>query len=222
MFWVINGRISITQVKSKTYWLQIFAWSLSLLAVLLAFMAWGSSLHWRIDRINSYNLFPFFGLVAFSLMWCHYIVSVVRQYLGIEKNHLHTYIEVTSFVVLVAIFAHPGLLEWQLWRDGFGLPPGNVLQHYVAPSLRVSAVLGMVSLLVFLAYELRRWYSDRSWWKYINYATDIAMLLIFLHGFKLGRTLQAGWLRGVWLFYGATLILALTYIYYIKIAKPTK
>ena len=209
-------------MTKKIFWLQVFAWSLSSATVLLAILAWGSGLHWRFEHISSYNLFPVFGLIAFSLMWCHYIVSVVRKYLGIEKKHLHTYIESTSLVVLVAIFAHPGLLEWQLWRDGFGLPPGNVLQHYVAPSLRVSAVLGMVSLLVFLTYELRRWYSDRSWWRYINYATDIAMLMIFLHGIKLGRTLQASWLRGVWLFYGVTLVLALTYIYSKKFSKPGK
>ncbi len=202
--------------KSKTTSLQIFAWTLSTIAGLLALLAWGQGVHWKVWHISTFRLFPLFGLLAFSLMWSHYIVSAVRQYLGIDKKYLHTYIEVTSLLVLAAIFAHPGLLEWQLWRDGFGLPPGSVLQHYVAPSLRLSAVLGMVSLLVFLAYELRRWYSDRSWWQYVGYATDIAMIAIFIHSLKLGTTLQHGWLRAVWYSYGVTLLAALSYIYYRK------
>ena len=59
-------------------------------------------------------------------MWAHYIVSATRQQLGIDKRVLHTYIEVTGWLVLILIILHPGLLEWQLFHDGLGLPPGSV------------------------------------------------------------------------------------------------
>ena len=194
--------------------LRLFAWSLSTAALIIAITGWGQGVRWHIGHVSSYQLFPLFGLSAFGLMWSHYIVSAVRQYLGVAKDELHTYIEVTGWAVLAAIIMHPGLLEWQLWRDGFGLPPGNVLQHYVALPLRWAALLGMISLLIFLTYELRRWFGNRGWWRAVEMATDLAIIAIFIHSLKLGTQLQHGWLRSVWYGYGGTLFAALIYIYY--------
>jgi hypothetical protein len=205
---------------TKKSYLQAFAWSLSALVAVLAITAWGQELHWKFAHLSVYSFFPVLGLLAFSLMWCHYTVSAARQYLAVDKKALHTYIEVTGWIVLALIIFHPGLLEWQLFKDGFGLPPGSVLDNYVTPSLKLFAVFGMVALLLFLAYELRRWYEDRSWWKYVSYATDAAMILIIFHSLKLGTTLQHGWLRMVWLFYALTFVIALTYIYVKKFSKP--
>lgn len=199
---------------SKEKSLKIFAWSLSSVVTAVALLAWLQSIDWNISGISTYELFPLFGLLAFSIMWSHYIVSVVREYLKIDKEQLKTYIEVTSFVVLVAIFLHPGLLVWQLWRDGFGLPPESYIQNYVSPSLRWAAVLGTVSLFVFFAYELRRRYSAKTWWKYIFHATNLAMVAVFIHSLKLGTNLQSGWLQVIWYFYGLTLFSALGYIYW--------
>ena len=204
---------------SKTAIVKIFAWSLSSLVALIAIIGWGQGIRWQLGGISTYQLFPLFGLLAFSVMWSHYIVSVVRQIMGVDKKQLHLYIEVTGGVVLFAIIMHPGLLEWQLWRDGFGLPPGSILQNYVAHSLRWAALLGMISLLIFLAYELRRWFSDRGWWPIIAVATDIAMVAIFIHAINLGTQLQQGWLQTIWYFYGVTLAAVLVYIYYNKFKK---
>ncbi len=207
---------------NKVICLRIFAWSLSSVAALVAVIAWGQDVQWHIAGLSTYRLFPLFGLLAFSLMWSHYIVSMARQQLGLKKEVLHRYFEATSLAVLTVILAHPGLLEWQLLRDGFGWPPGSVLDHYVAPSLKIFAVLGMVSLLVFLTYELRRWYAERPWWQYVGYATDAAMVAIFIHSLKLGTQLQHGWLRMVWYFYGLSLAVALGYLYYYKLQATDK
>ena len=201
--------------------LQIFAWSLSSLVAVLAIYVWGNNLQWQLSTIKAFDLFPIFGLVAFSLMWSHYIVSAVRQYWGINKQTLNTYIEVTSLLVLVAICAHPGILEWTLWKNGLGLPPINALRLY-DNSMRLFVTFGMVSLLVFLAYEFRRWFSQKPWWKFVGFATDAAMLLIFVHSLKLGRNLQAGWFKLVWWFYGVTLILALIYLYWRRYGHKAK
>lgn len=191
---------------------QITAWSISTLVSVVAFYAWGDLYEWQFANFNSYQLFPLFGLLAFSLMWSHYIASVVRQVYKLDKTVLKTYFEATSLAVLAFILLHPGLLAWQLWRDGMGLPPGSEL-NYVAPSLKAYVILGMVSLLVFLIYEFRRKYGDKPWWKYIGYLSDIAMLLIVWHSFRLGSHLQQGSLRSLWYFYGITLVASLGYIY---------
>ncbi len=193
--------------------LQIVAWGMSVTAVVLAVAAWGQGNSWRVD--STYQLFPLFGLLAFSLMWSHYVAAALRLHFKLDRAVLKTYFEVTSLGVLAAILLHPGLLAYQLWRDGQGLPPGSEL-NYLGPKMMIYILIAMISLLVFLAYELRRIYGQKPWWKFVQYASDVAILLILLHSLKLGSQLQAGWLRTVWYFYGLTLGTALVYIYWNK------
>ena|SRR3989344_8139251 len=200
--------------------LQTIAWGVSGIAVVLAVVAWGQGNSWELIGIDSYQLFPLFGLLAFSLMWSHYVAAALRMHLGLEKAVLRTYFEVTSLAVLVAILLHPGLLAWQLWRDGLGLPPGSEL-NYLGPTMRGSIIIAMIGLTVFLAYEFRRKYDQKSWWKYVQYASDVAILLILIHSLRLGSQLQSGWYQIVWYFYAATLLISLVYINAQKL-KPTK
>lgn len=199
--------------------LQITAWGISTAVVVLAVVAWGQGYDWELAGLSTYQLFPLFGLLAFSLMWSHYIAAALRQYLQADRAALKQYFEVTSLAVLAAILLHPGLLGWQLWRDGIGLPPGSY-KAYIGP-LYWAVVLGIISWLIFMSYELRRKFKDRSWWKYVQYASDGAMFLILIHALRLGQNLQEGWFRTVWYFYGVTLALSLAYTYYQKLRRQT-
>lgn len=203
-------------MKLKPAQLQAVAWSLSAVVVILAVVAWGQSYKWPFGNLSTYIVFPVLGLTAFSLMWTHYIMALLRMLHGYDRDVLHTYAEVTSFVVLICILLHPGLLSWQLWRDGLGLPPGSEWK-FVGHSLQVAVTLGMISWFAFLAYELRHWFVKKNWWKYVQYASDIAILLIFYHALMLGSQIRHGWYRGVWWFYGITLVASLIYIYYSKL-----
>ena len=205
----------------KARYLQIFAWTISILAVVLAVVAWGQDNRWQLTGLSFYQVFPVFGLLAFSLMWAHYAMSALRQFLKLDGLVLRSYFEVTSLMVLAAILLHPGLLAWQLWRDGLGLPPGSEI-NYVSPSMGIYVVIAMVSLLIFLAYELRRMYGNRPWWKYVQYASDVAIFLILIHSLKLGSQLQVGWLRPIWYFYGITLAISLAYTYLLKYQNRQK
>jgi hypothetical protein len=209
LFELFCYHIVVTTVQK----LQIGAWKLTALVAIVAVVAWGQANRWQIAGISNYDLFPLFGLLAFSVMWAHYIVAALRQYLQIDKAKLQGYFEATSLFVLGCILLHPGLLVWQLFRDGFGLPPGSYLNNYVARNAKWAALLGTVSLFIFLAYELRRIYSNRPWWRYAQYASDLAMFLIFLHALRLGGQLRPGWFRMIWWIYGISLLGALVYIY---------
>lgn len=145
-------------------------------------------------------------------MWSHYIVSAKRTYLKIPKEVTTKYFSYTSLAVLISILLHPGILIWRLWRDGFGLPPNSYLSNYVAVGSRWAALFGTFAWFIFLAYEFHRKFRSRSWWKYVEYGSDAAMIAIFFHALELGRNLQAGWFRKVWIFYGITYVLALIYI----------
>ncbi len=199
--------------------LSIGAWTLSIIVSLTAIIAWWTSYDGKIT--TAYQLFPLFGLLAFSLMWAHYMTAVAKMHANADDIVLKKYFEITSIVVLIALFLHPGLLAWQLWQDGLGLPPGSYFE-FVAGTLKVSIIAGIVGWFAFMAYEFRRKFKDKKWWKFVQYASDVAMLLIFVHGLRLGSQLQGGWYQIVWYFYGITLVAALVYIHGSKFVKPKK
>lgn len=193
--------------------LPYIAWLLSFGVIATAFIVWGQGQQWRLSHLSTLQLFPIFGLIAFSLMWGHYIISASRRLLKVERGPLARYYDVTGYIVLIALVLHPGLLIWQLWRNGFGLPPDSYLQHYVAPGLRWAALIGTVCFFIFIAYELRYKFSDRPWWHYMDCVVDIAVLGIFYHGLRLGTQIYSGWFHWVWVFYGISLVGALAYKY---------
>jgi len=186
---------------------SLLPWLLTGTVSLLALYAWGHSFAWQFSAINTYQLFPVFGLLAYSIMWSHYMVGSAKHSL-FKDIPLNSYFRLTGYAVLLAIVLHPGLLVYQLFRDGYGLPP-NSYEHFVAPGLAWVTLLGSVSLLCFLAFELHRWYGRRDWWKYVITAGDAAMLAILYHSLRLGSQLMGGWYRAVWFFYGTTLVLVL-------------
>jgi hypothetical protein len=193
-------------------------WGLSGLVALLAIYVWGSSFDWRLGAINAYLFFPVLGLLAFSLMWSQYM-TVALERLTHKTLSTGAYFRSTGYAVLLAIVLHPGILIYQRFHDGFGLPPKSY-ETYVALGMAWLTLLGSVSLLVFLAFELHRLFGRKPWWKYVVAAGDAAMLAIFYHGLRLGDQLQAGWYRAVWLFYGLTLVAAIAYKYAATPGQP--
>lgn len=197
-------------VMNRIQLLKISAWGMSLVTCGIAAVAWLQV--FGLGDLTAYQLFPLFGLLAFSLMWAHYVVGAKRRFLGVDKTALKTYFAVTGWAAILFILLHPTLLIFQLWRDGLGLPPNSYLT-YVGPSLKWAVGLGTLSFLLFLAFETKRWFSKKGWWPVIEYGNVIAMFAIIVHSLALGSNLQSGWFRWVWLFYAASLALSLMYIY---------
>lgn len=196
--------------KAITY----FAWGLSVLVAAIAIFAWGHSNDWHIWPLNIYIFFPVLGLLAWSTMWSQYISGFIRQTFGFNESLLNRYYWVTGRIVLVLICLHPGLLIYQRFRDGFGLPPGSYYS-YVMHGLGWVTLVGTASLFVFLAFELRRWFGGKPWWHIVPKAGDAAMLAIFYHSLRLGTQLHSErWFFYVWWFYGLTLMIVLANKYW--------
>ncbi|HEX7632796.1 MAG TPA: hypothetical protein VF401_00555 [Candidatus Saccharimonadales bacterium] len=195
--------------------IQISAWGLSAIASVLAVLAWGREYGWELLPINNYQLFPLLGLLAFSLMWVHYVIGALRELTGVALSSVARFYQITGYAVLALICLHPGLLIWQRWRDGFGLPPHSY-ESYVAPGLGWITLLGSASLLVFLAYEAHRWFAEKRWWHFVQEAGDLAMLVILYHGYKLCIQFDDRWVAGLWTFYGVILVAILIRSYYRK------
>ncbi len=194
------------------------ATGLSLVVTTLAVVAWGQMSDWHLRGLSVYRVFPLFGLLAFSWLWAQYIMLAAMHITTAPKDSLQRYFRYSGYGVLVMLLLHPSLLVGKLWQDGFGLPPGSYA-HFVAPGMGWVVTVGVLSLLLFLAYEFHRWFSDRSWWRYIFYLSDLAMLGVLYHGLRLGDELQHGWYHIVWLVYGVLFVLALLYIH---TRKPQK
>src|SRR4029078_3953504 len=114
-------------------WRIALPWTLTSLVSLLAVYVWGQRFGWDAQALNAYQFFPVLGLLAYSIMWSHYVVGSIDQTVlkGIVLTDFFRY---TGYVVLGAIVLHPGILIYQLFHDGYGLPPGSYT-HYVAPRL---------------------------------------------------------------------------------------
>lgn len=199
-------------MSNKSRLSHIIAWSLVTIVCFVAIISWGGFYQWHLWPLPVYQLFPLLGLLAFSLMWTHYMMSALRTRWSIKKEVLSNYFRWTSHAVLALICLHPVLLIYQRFQDGYGLPPGSY-ERYVAPGLGWVTLLGTASLFIFLSFELYRFFGKRSWWHYVADASDAAMLAIVYHGLRLGTQLQEGWFRVVWLFYLVTLTATLIYKY---------
>ncbi len=168
------------------------------------------------ENLTTYSLFPIFGLVAFSLMWTHYTAGALREYLNIPEDTLKNHFQLTSYIVLFSIIAHPTLLETQLYLDGLGLPYHSIPAVYVTTTERLAIVAGITALICFLFFELYRFFKQRPWWKYVEWANVGAMGLILWHGFTLGGELRQPWFQIVWAFYAVTFAVSVAYSGYSK------
>ncbi len=198
-------------VKRSRLLPNILATILTIASVTIAVIAWRQVNIGAVDQMSPYEIFPLFGLIAFSLLWCLYTVDAATHYFEAKNETLRPYYRITGYVLLLAILTHPLLLIIPLWRDGFGLPPESYAA-YVGKSMVWVALLGTVSLFIFLAYELHRWFKKRKWWKWIVYLNDIAMFAILYHGLTLGGELQGGWFRYVWFFYAVMFVIYIIYL----------
>lgn len=188
-------------------YLPVIAWGLGGFVLVSSIAAWWTGYSGK--PLTPYDIFPPLGLVAFGLMWSHYVIGALRRYAGQTAAPRNVYMLLSMGVVLSLLLLHPGILWISLYIDGYGLPPQSYYEVYSA-QLGLLAI-GTVALIIFLTYELRRYFKFASWWKYIEKVQLLAMALIFVHAIGLGRELRIDWFMVIWLFYGVTLIVSAAY-----------
>ena len=202
--------------------IKTIAWLLGSFVTLTAILAWASTV--LVDRFFDffntgdkilYDLFPLFGILAFSLMWTHYILYALRIYSDYDKKILKKYQKITELMVLVSILLHPGLIITQLYIDGFGLPPASY-KSFVGASGVGFVLLGTIAWCAFILYEFKNKYQKYNWWKYVSLANVFAMLLILRHSIKLGTIVNDGWYSIIWTLYSISLVATYIYLIYKK------
>ena len=193
--------------------LQFATWIGTGVVVALAITRW-TQVRLADGELGSYELFPLFGLLAFTFMWTHFVSGAIRRLVGAKEGTLRTFFTVTNWLVLAFILLHPGIFMFTLWADGLGYPPTSYLSIYVDLGARIALFMGTLSLIAFLAYELRRKFKKATWWRFVEYANIAAMFAILFHALTLGGEVATGWFKVVWILYGITLAASIGYNYY--------
>jgi len=166
---------------------------LNTLVIGLALVAWFTTLG---QSISSLEVASLLGVLAFSLMWVHYVADAVSPRAETEQKKDVQYV-ISRYAVLFAILSHPFLVNYYLVTNNFGFPP----EGYVAllGDLAVVVLLGWIALAAFLLFELRS--KLHRFDHYIFHANSIAMFLVLMHGFVIGMVMMTTWFAWVWLGY---------------------
>lgn len=156
------------------------------------------------------NLFPIFGLLAFTLLWLHSISGVYEEWLR-ERFHFDALIHWTSLVILVSMLLHPLLLLIVVDFQFLAIFEGHVLE----------IALGLMGLVLLLTYDVGKAlykynFFSKNWHKILVVST-IGFLLTFFHSIMIGSDLQSGFMRYLWVFYGVTAIASTIYTYGFKL-----
>ena len=184
------------------YILTVLSW----LAVLYPLWIRAQNVTLSFDRGLWLDLFPFFGIAAFCIMWLHVIGGALQDWLR-RYVDLEEFVNNTSLVVFILMILHPVFL-----LIGLGAGASNVFfsgNGYIW--------LGVIGLVLLLTYDLGKAFKRRGlfirYWNAILLISTIGFIFIFFHSLGLGSDLQAGPLRVLWIIYGATGIAATIYNY---------
>ncbi len=180
------------------------------LAVLLPVLIRARSVHWVWGHSLLGNVFPLFGLVAFTLLWLHIVGPALLPWLSTYID-FERFLKQTSPFIFAFMLLHPLLL---IFNVDFSLT--TIVSAYEADDV----VLGVIGLLFLLTFDIGEMLRKREFiikhWNKILLISSIGFLLIFFHSLALGSDLQSGFLHYLWIFYGVTGILAILYNYGVK------
>ena len=180
---------------------------LNVLFVILAVVAWLPQLG---DSAGMIDIASLLGVIAFSLMLVHYLADAIAPKQDDSRDMQYI---VSRIAVLVAIIAHPLLVNIYLIVNGYGLPPDSYTRFVGS---FVPVLLGWAALAVFISFELRGKLQRLE--HYIYHANIVAMLFILLHGFLIGMVIMKGWFVWVWWVYliAFTIVATRSYLMYYK------
>lgn len=173
--------------------LSILTATLNIAAVSLAILAWSQQTEQKPKPIAISILL---ALCAFVLMWVHYVSDWCRKKWFTDQTAGWQY-SASRWFVFIAILSHPVIINGYLIQNDYGLPP-NGYQNYYGKAVLPFIVLGIISLIAFLSFELKKWLKGKPIWQAIIHFNNLAMLLIIVHGFKLGPVTESSWYFWVW------------------------
>lgn len=181
----------------------LFGW----LAVLVPLICRTQSIQWTPETNWIQNIFPMFGLLAFSLLWLHSISGAFEPWLRKHVN-FDVFVSRTATLILIAIILHPLLL---LIDMRFSLQ--DTFLYYG----KTAVWLGIIGWLLLISYDITKPFKKYAVvakrWNSILIISNIGFVITFFHALKAGSDLQSGFLKYLFIFYGVTAIICLIWTY---------
>lgn len=184
----------MAQHSVRTLVVPIFSYGLVAVFAAAAIAAWAQPYRWELSTMTTYDASALFDILAFSMLTVLVILGAVATFQRVAYGA----VRLTTLLLLLSLALHPGFLFWQLWRDGYGLPPLSYLHFYsqdqLIPITIGTAGFGAMSVCALLLS--RRWIHSR-WLLGVVIAAAGAMYYYTLmqSGF-VHRTWVAGWWIG--------------------------
>lgn len=199
--------------RRKIFRILIFFTALS--AVLFPLFVWFRGANLAGNPAVLLEIFPAFGLLAFATMWLHIVGAPFRTRL--EKYFdFGKFVSISSKVVLVSLILHP-LLAFVALR--LADSPIGVLE-LAGPGNSYLIWIAILAWVIFIGYDIAKPFKNRDFfvrhWSVVRLASTLAFFLVLVHSLGLGRDLQIGPLRYVWIFYGLTAAAATVLTYFFK------
>lgn len=200
-----------------------FPWILGIGVMFAGLLAWFQNMGNLFNIVSLYQVFPILGVWAWSLMWTHFVIGEIRRLKpALPGNRLYHLI--STNLVLLLLFLHPGILAFEQFRQGKGFPPTSYLA-YAGEAGAWLITLGVIGLTFFLFYELIIRFKEservkKLWWL-VNITQTVAMISIFTHGLELGGDLHGGWFRTYWIWLGLLLIPCLLHTHWSDLKGST-
>lgn len=182
-----------------------------LLAVGYPISVWFNSANLVWDKIVLFDIFPVLGLIGFSLMWLHIVAGAFRKRLS-NYFDFSTFIHISSTVVLLMLILHPAVFLLALAVNNWGS-----VFSYIGNEREYFIWIAIVAWVIFILYDVFKKFKTRKFfvkhWTLMRFISTLGFFLILVHSLGIGRDLQTGPLRSVWIFYGVTAGLATIYNY---------
>lgn len=191
-----------------------FLYFAGFVAVAYPLYVWSGRFVFSATPFVLFDLFPAFGLLAFSTMWLHVVGGAFREWIN-KYLDFQQFVFWTSFVVLAALLLHPGLLLL-----GFTLTGGGSAYNYAPSGKEYLITIAILAWIIFISYDFLKVLHKKGYlakyWHVIKLVSTLALFLAFFHSINLGRDLHVGSLRVVWWFYGITAALATIKVYLLQ------
>src|SRR3989344_4475428 len=156
------------------------------------------------------NLFPLFGLSAFTLLWLHSLSGVfepwLRRYINFER-----FVHITATIIFWCLIAHPLLLF-----AGLDFNVSGMFVYYDAKYIWLAIIAWLLLITYDIGKALKKYHFFTTHWNTMLIVSNIGFLLTFFHSLALGSDLQSGPLRAIWIFYSVTAIFSIIYTYGLK------
>ncbi len=157
--------------------------------------------------------FPFFGLIAFTLVWSQIMLGSFMRPLSHLYPNIFPFHVGQGLLALGFAITHPSLLLFSFLPDRIS---SYLSYQFVSPSTVRFVYLGQASLLLLIlgvgAGLLRNWPPLKLIWHWFHLVHYLVFFFILIHSWNLGSDVQTSpILRSLWLFFLLTVIAGLVY-----------